>query len=609
MQGTIVDKYEILEKVGEGAMACVYRGRHRTLGREVAIKVLHPHLSTVERNRLRFEREAKATEALRHENILEIHDYSGRDSNYCYIITEFIHGMTLRLFLTDHTLPSEVTALVGIELCRALAYAHDKGIVHRDLKPENVMIRQDGHLKLMDFGIARVLDDSKVTVTGGLVGSPAYMSPEQASDGSVGPRSDIFSLGILLYRCVTGHEPFTGGNPPVILRNILEGNYPPPEDHVPDIEPLLSEVLAKALALNPDDRFPSARAFGEALTQVLTRAHLPANAAELTRYFADPDTYLQALKAHLVPTLLGEARLALSQQQPAAAMKILNRLLCLDEGNPEVMALLHDLSRPASHTPRWKMGVGLTVGIVLLLGLLWWFTPKAPPPPEPTGQNSTAQKVASVDDAAGGEMPWEDATPTPEPPPPTDMPLPSPGGAGIQGEAPTKQRPPPRPGPIRPSSPPGEEPSAILDVRSSPWGDISINGKSTNSQGEKWGNTQKPTPITLKAGTYTVRVTNPNCQPREEIVTLTAGRVERRNLNLCARLRLSGLEPTWEVLLDGRSLGRGRAVTQPIYLADPPSEHTLEVRRGDGSLFRQTLRSADRDREQVLVIPTTGSGS
>ena len=601
MQGTILDKYEILEKVGEGAMACVYRGRHRTLGREVAIKVLHPHLSTVERNRLRFEREAKATEALRHENILEIHDYSGRDSNYCYIITEFIHGMTLRLFLTDHTMPSEVTALVGIELCRALAYAHEKGIVHRDLKPENVMIRQDGHLKLMDFGIARVLDDSKVTVTGGLVGSPAYMSPEQASDGSVGPRSDIFSLGILLYRCVTGHEPFTGGNPPVILRNILEGNYPPPEDHVPDIEPLLSEALAKALALNPDDRFPSARAFGEALSQVLVRAHLPPNAAELQKYFADPDAYLLDLKAHLVPTLLGEARLALEQKQPASAMKILNRLLCLDEGNPEVMALLHDLSRPADRTPPWLKGVGIVIGLALILALMWWMRQDGPVPPAPT-LGSTVVNLPATGDNSGAEMPWEDATPTPEPPPPTDMAQPPVVGTEVVA----KTRPGPRTNPPRVNPQVGDEPSAILDLRSSPWGEISINGQLTNPQGERWGNTQKPTPISLKAGTYTVRVTNPNCQPREEVVTLTAGRVERRNLSLCARLRLAGLESTWEVLLDGRSLGRGRAVTQPIYLADPPTEHVLEVRRTDGSIYRQTLRSAERDREQLLVIPGGG---
>ena len=226
MVGMVLDKYEVLQKVGEGGMATVYRGRHVTLNRDVAIKVLHPHLSASMRNRQRFAREARAIEHLDHENILKIFDYSGVDVPDCFIVTEFVPGRTLYELLKDRGLfPSEVVAIIGRDLSAALAYAHRAGIVHRDLKPENVMVRVDGTVKLMDFGIARFLDETSLTVTGALVGSPAYMSPEQASERPVNERSDLFSLGTVLYHIVSGQLPFSGNNPSIILRNIIEGRW------------------------------------------------------------------------------------------------------------------------------------------------------------------------------------------------------------------------------------------------------------------------------------------------------------------------------------------------------------------------------------------------
>jgi serine/threonine-protein kinase len=157
--GTVLDKYEILQKIGEGGMATVYRGRHLALGRDVAIKVLHPHLSASVRNRNRFAREARAIEHLDHDNILKIFDYSGTENDDCYIVTEFVDGVTLQDVVAEHgRVPSEVVAILGIRLGEALSYAHHHDIIHRDLKPENVMMKRDGTVKLMDFGIARFLD-------------------------------------------------------------------------------------------------------------------------------------------------------------------------------------------------------------------------------------------------------------------------------------------------------------------------------------------------------------------------------------------------------------------------------------------------------------------
>ena len=183
MIGETIEKYRVMRKIGEGGMATVYHGRHISLNRDVAIKLMHPGLASTERNKQRFSREAKAIERLDHPNILKILDYSGLETEHCYIVTELIEGITLRELLNQkQKIPSEIIALLAIELTEALSFAHERGIIHRDLKLENVMLRNDGIVKLMDFGIARFTDEDQLTMTGTLVGSPAYMSPEQAPE-------------------------------------------------------------------------------------------------------------------------------------------------------------------------------------------------------------------------------------------------------------------------------------------------------------------------------------------------------------------------------------------------------------------------------------------
>jgi serine/threonine-protein kinase len=186
-------------------MAVVYKATDTSLQREVAVKVLHPHLASHDEARRRFEREAQAVAKLRHENILEIFDYSGKESSESYIVTEFIRGRTLKGFMTEHTLGyPEIAAMITAEVCRALSHAHALGVLHRDVKPENIMIRDDGVLKLTDFGIAQIVDAQRMTVTGQLLGSPAYMSPEHVEGKPLDFRTDVFSVGILLYQLSTG---------------------------------------------------------------------------------------------------------------------------------------------------------------------------------------------------------------------------------------------------------------------------------------------------------------------------------------------------------------------------------------------------------------------
>ena len=283
--------------------------RHdETLKREVAIKVLHQHLAAEPESKARLEREAQAVAKLRHENILEIFDYSGLDSQSSYIVTEFIDGQTLKQFLTGRTLRHpEVAALVALEVCGALAHAHSVGVLHRDVKPENVMVRKDGLLKLMDFGIAQVLDLQRMTVTGQLLGSPAYMAPEIVEGKQLDFRTDVFSVGIMLYLLATGSLPFTGKNPHEVLRRITEGKFTDPRTVGRGVDQALSRIITQALARRPEDRYSDVGLLADELRAYLNDAGLGDMRAELRAFFADPDAYEAALPKRLAAALTAAA--------------------------------------------------------------------------------------------------------------------------------------------------------------------------------------------------------------------------------------------------------------------------------------------------------------
>jgi eukaryotic-like serine/threonine-protein kinase len=343
--GQILDKYELLEKVGQGGMAVVYRGLDRSLKRVVAVKVLHHHLSDHPEARARFEREAHAVAKLRHENILEIYDYSGTDSEESYIVTEFIEGQTLKQFTTSHTLGfAETGAMITAEVCRALAHAHSMGILHRDVKPENIMIRDDGAIKLMDFGIAQMVDGHRMTVTGQLLGSPAYMAPEHVEGGQLDMRTDVFSTGILLYQLVTGELPFQGRNPHEILKRIAECQYSDPSFHNPRVGKELAGIIRTAMARDKEHRFASITQMLHALEGFLAGSGLGDVREELARFFASPSSYEVALRERLISALTERGRNAVADNR-AQALEYFNRVLTIDDGNKEVLAEVARMSR------------------------------------------------------------------------------------------------------------------------------------------------------------------------------------------------------------------------------------------------------------------------
>lgn len=363
LAGSKLDKYQVIEEVGHGGMAVVYRGSDSVLRREVAIKVLHPHLSGREESRLRLEREALAVARLRHENILEIFDYSGPDTKESYIVTEFIHGPTLREWIDDTLDPRPaVAALIVHRLCLALTHAHDGGIVHRDIKPENVMVRcTDGCLKLMDFGIAQILDSQKLTLTGQLIGSPAYMAPELISGKPLDRRTDLFSLGILLYQMATGTLPFTGRNPHEVLNRIADGDYPRPSSVCPLVDHDLEAIIACALATQPDDRYQTVRALAEELQLYLKENGVPARVEELSSYFAKPVQYVQELDVRVCEALLERAGTAARDGRSVRAISLLSRILEINAQHSQARAMLVRLRRRERRLRQALLGSGALI--------------------------------------------------------------------------------------------------------------------------------------------------------------------------------------------------------------------------------------------------------
>lgn len=368
LAGTKIDKYRIVEEVGHGGMAIVYRGHDTVLEREVAVKVLHAHLADREESRARLQREALAVAKLRHDNILEIFDYSGGTDAESYIVTEFIHGPTMREWIDDKLDPRPtIAAMIVHRLCLALQEAHRVGIVHRDIKPENVMVRDgDGTLKLMDFGIAQILDDQKLTLTGQLIGSPAYMAPELISGKPLDQRTDLFSLGILLYQLATGTLPFSGRNPHEVLNRIADGDYPAPSSICPLVDRDLEAIIAVSLATSPDERFQSAESFAKELERYLGETGVSPTPEELKAYFGEPVGYVRELDERVACTLMERAAAASSQGHTARAVALLSRVLEINSGHAGALSLLDKVRR----RERRLRHMLLAAGALALTGLI-----------------------------------------------------------------------------------------------------------------------------------------------------------------------------------------------------------------------------------------------
>ncbi len=361
-----LEKYEVLDEIGHGGMATVYRARDSSLDRLVALKVLHPHLQRTSEARARFTREAKSVARLHHPHILEIYDYSGEASDETYIAAELLTGPTLKAFVTERKqTPPEIAACIALQLADALHEAHEKGIIHRDVKPENVLIHRDRFVKLTDFGIAHMVDTHTFTATGQILGSPGHMAPEQIESGDCDVRSDVFSLGTVLYFCATGRLPFVGRNAHHLLKLLLEGDYPDPLRLRPEIGADLARIMRKALSRSPTDRYQSAQEMAAELQRFLTEMGIDDPDELLARYFGNPTEVAQELETQVLGRLLGIGAEAAKVGDIPKAQAALSRVLAIDEGNERALKLLSSLGRGRR---RFVVGFAVVAAIVLVAG-------------------------------------------------------------------------------------------------------------------------------------------------------------------------------------------------------------------------------------------------
>jgi serine/threonine-protein kinase len=267
--GQVVSHYTILEKLGEGGMGVVYKAEDQKLKRAVALKFLPPHLAASEGDKARFIQEAQAASALNHPNVCTIHDIQEHDGQL-FIVMEFVQGQTLRDLMGgkkgaasgEHTLlPLNRATEIGIQVADGLAAAHEKGIVHRDIKPENIMVRKDGIAQIMDFGLAKLRSSqgTRLTQQGSTVGTAGYMSPEQIQGTDADHRSDIFSLGVVLYELFTGELPFKGVHETALLYEIVNVDPVPMTSINPELNPELDRIVFECLQKDPDERFQSVK--------------------------------------------------------------------------------------------------------------------------------------------------------------------------------------------------------------------------------------------------------------------------------------------------------------------------------------------------------------
>ncbi|HEU4583965.1 MAG TPA: serine/threonine-protein kinase [Polyangiaceae bacterium] len=344
-------KYELLEEIGHGGMATVYRARDRRLGREVAVKLIHRHLRDSSEVAERFVREATAVAKLRHPSIVEVFDISDPDEPERYLVVELVRGLTLRERLRSGPLPPEVAAAVALEVGAGLEHAHSQGVIHRDVKPENVLIelprageggeRTPLRMKLTDFGIAKLLDAQGVTSTGQVLGSPAHMAPEQIEGGAVDARTDVFALGVLLYEAMVGRLPFHGDHPAQVLRRVLDGDFSPAERQDPRVGAGYSRLISRALARQREDRFESVQALLDALRQELATLGY-SKLQPLLEAVMRPDPQFED---ELVSRLVERGTAARQDGQIAVAAEYFGRALAYRPGDRQLLRRVSGLAR------------------------------------------------------------------------------------------------------------------------------------------------------------------------------------------------------------------------------------------------------------------------
>jgi tRNA A-37 threonylcarbamoyl transferase component Bud32 len=377
----LAGRYRLIEKVGEGGAAEVYRARDERLGRMVAIKRLRPQFTTDDASRSRFTIEARTAAGLSHPNIVDVYDFGESPDGSMWIAMQYVEGQNLKdlLHRRGRMTAAEVVQIVQ-QVCAALSVAHAKGLIHRDVKPQNIMIDRAGDVRLTDFGIVKALSGPELTMTGMTFGTAAYLSPEQATGEPLSPASDIYALGCVMYEMLAGTPPFTGENPAVVAYKQVWEQPRPLHDLVPEVPPSLESIVMRCLNKEPARRYPSTDMLAADLAAMSTAFNQPTQMVPVGTAGAAPGVVAGGVAAADTPVALEVTPRAETSQpipMPGAAQHV-----------PPVFA---QTTAPAASLP---MGVGQATRPVA--------APYSPPPPAPTAQRAVpydtrASRVTVVD--------------------------------------------------------------------------------------------------------------------------------------------------------------------------------------------------------------------
>lgn len=340
--GKYVGKYKIEEILGRGGMAEVFRAKQEKLDRDVAIKLMYPFLAAEENFVKRFQREARAMAGFDHPNIIDVYDFDVHQNRY-YIVMQYISGGTLKNYLSDLALKGRKMPLAQaiqyvLEIADALSYAHSFGMIHRDIKPGNIMLNTRGHAVLTDFGIAKMVTGTRHTATGAMVGTPAFMSPEQGMGKPGDERSDIYALGVVFYNLVTGKLPFDAETPIALVMMHISQDPPPPSEANPLLPPAIENVILRMLAKEPNDRYAQAtdlardlsaavmktgdeRLMTEVPAALLRERHTPPAGKTLKTYDLEES---DSETVSLVPEPVGSSTEVYQPNAPAGATEIVD---------------------------------------------------------------------------------------------------------------------------------------------------------------------------------------------------------------------------------------------------------------------------------------------
>jgi eukaryotic-like serine/threonine-protein kinase len=392
--GGRLGRYELMEVVGHGAMATVFRARDSQLGREVAVKVMTLAVAARAESAERFRREAQAVAAVKHPGIVEIFDFVGpTETEPAYIVSELISGPTLRQFLDGHRgrLLPESAALIAIPIAEALRVAHTRGIIHRDIKPDNVMLDRGGgkcRVVVTDFGVAHITGLETMTATGALVGSPAFMSPEQARGHGVGPASDLWALGVLLYEMATGHLPFPGKDALLVVAAIARGLYKRPSQISGYAGGGLDEICGRCLRVLPAERYPDLGALAADLRGFCRAGGLEPDDRALFDLLTDPERFEAGLRPRVADAAVAQARRHGRRGELGRALSELARATAYVPRHPEAEKLVASIS----WRRRWIKVVGVAAAATALAGAAVYLGPRL----KVWMESTPAESVATV---------------------------------------------------------------------------------------------------------------------------------------------------------------------------------------------------------------------